>query len=685
MAAAKPAGVNLAALYSELNKLGENEDFARAIKVAKKILKDHPNETKAQHCLVVSYIREKDFVNALNSITRNLAEALSFEKAYCLYRQNKNQEALAVLNAEAEPQNKHKELRAQIYYRLERFEECLDIYKDLIRNSQDDSEVERATNLSAVVACLSLEGKDAGLEVPDESYEQRYNAALRLLGQGKVSEAEALLRSAETLCRQTLEEDGAGEDEVEEELPMIHVQLGYALHLQGRTAEAQQLYQKVLKTKPDLALVAIAANNSAMLNGTQNVFDSRRKLKMTKTVLDAPDNKLTAKQRQALAVNQCLFLGLTSQAEQCRKSVEQLRKDATKLPLEVALLQAWLDAKANRFEEALAALAELGGQADAALTSGLARLQLLLERRDVERAAALLKQLLVDHFSLGLLGALVSLLAAGGQRAPAVALVDDALQRRDVGRLPLDTQVKLLRQAAAFHFKGGDAPKAAHCLQRMIQLQPSTGDAATLARLVLLQSQFEPAEALKTSRLLPPAALDAGLVDVDALESATWALGLKHAARKMPAAAASGAASPASAAAKKATPGSDKTKKSASGEKDKTRKKTKKKRLPKNCDAGVAPDPERWLPRRERSTYRPKKRDRRHGRDGRADVGKGTQGTSAAALEMQDKFDMSKMKTALKSTAAPAPSTASTAAATSGPSRSTKAAQQKKKNRKGKF
>jgi len=104
-------------------------------------------------------------------------------------------------------------------------------------------------------------GKDVGLEVPDESYEQRYNAALRLLGQGKVSEAEALLRSAETLCRQTLEEDGAGEDEVEEELPMIHVQLGYALHLQGRTAEAQQLYQKVLKTKPDLALVAIAANN----------------------------------------------------------------------------------------------------------------------------------------------------------------------------------------------------------------------------------------------------------------------------------------------------------------------------------------------------------------------------------------------------------------------------------------
>lgn len=71
-----------------------------------------------------------------------------------------------MLNAEAEPQNKHKELRAQIYYRLERFEECLDIYKDLIRNSQDDSEVERATNLSAVVACLSLEGNHSVVDQP---------------------------------------------------------------------------------------------------------------------------------------------------------------------------------------------------------------------------------------------------------------------------------------------------------------------------------------------------------------------------------------------------------------------------------------------------------------------------------------------------------------------------------------
>ena len=49
-----------------------------------------------------------------------LHSSLTFEKAYCLYRQNKTEEALAVLNKEPNPEAKHKELKAQIFYRMER-------------------------------------------------------------------------------------------------------------------------------------------------------------------------------------------------------------------------------------------------------------------------------------------------------------------------------------------------------------------------------------------------------------------------------------------------------------------------------------------------------------------------------------------------------------------------------------
>lgn len=51
---------------------------------------------------------------------------------------------------------------------------------------------------------------------------------------------------------------------------------------------------------------------------------------------------------------------------------------------------------------------------------------------------------------------------------------------------------------------------------------------------------------------------------------------------------------------------------------EKKKKNRKKKILPKNYNPNEQPDPERWLPRYERSTYR-KKKDKKA-------VGKGTQG-----------------------------------------------------------
>lgn len=73
----------------------------------------------------------------------------------------------------------------------------------------------------------------------------------------------------------------------------------------------------MLKQKPsDVALQAIAANNSAVINGAQNVFDSRRKLKMARTVVEENEAKFTSRQKQTLAVNQCLFLGSTAQVRQ---------------------------------------------------------------------------------------------------------------------------------------------------------------------------------------------------------------------------------------------------------------------------------------------------------------------------------------------------------------------------------
>ena len=53
------------------------------------------------------------------------------------------------------------------------------------------------------------------------------------------------------------------------------------------------------------------------------------------------------------------------------------------------------------------------------------------------------------------------------------------------------------------------------------------------------------------------------------------------------------------------------------------KRRKRKGKLPKNFDPKVDPDPERWLPRKDRSTYKGRRRDKRKEAAG---IGKGTQG-----------------------------------------------------------
>lgn len=145
-----------------------------------------------------------------------------------------------------------------------------------------------------------------------------YNAACRLLSQKNrddravLIEAEKKLRAAEKLCKEGLEEDGASEEEIENELGIIRVQLGYCLQLQGREKEAQALYTTVLKAKPDdIALVAVANNNLVCLNRDQNVFDSKKRMKSA--THENLEHKLTSRQRRSIAYNQCLLAFYTDQ------------------------------------------------------------------------------------------------------------------------------------------------------------------------------------------------------------------------------------------------------------------------------------------------------------------------------------------------------------------------------------
>lgn len=124
-----------------------------------------PEDQTACHCKVVCLIQTSKFTEALQFIERNKLSDLIFEKAYSEYRLNTPEKALQTINAATVNPlpAKLKELRAQVLYRLERYEECFDAYRDIVKNTDDDYEEERTTNLSAVVANLSIEGSVSNL------------------------------------------------------------------------------------------------------------------------------------------------------------------------------------------------------------------------------------------------------------------------------------------------------------------------------------------------------------------------------------------------------------------------------------------------------------------------------------------------------------------------------------------
>ncbi|XP_054261614.1 signal recognition particle subunit SRP72 [Macrosteles quadrilineatus] len=609
--------ISLGSLYAELNKFCQNNDFERAVKSANKVLHHYPEETKAFHCKIVSLVQQDKFQEALQSINKQpkLSSDLYLEKAYCQYRLNQIQDAFKTVSSAPNLSYELKELKAQILYRLESYEECFDVYRDIIKNTNDDYEEERETNLSAVIANMLLDGSTKNIpELREHSYELAYNAACQLISQGKYADAEKKLKIAEKLCREALQEE---EEDVEEGLGIIRAQQAYCLQLQGREKEAQAMYNAILKRKPDdIGLVAIASNNSITLNRDQNVFDSKKKIRSAMT--EGLQNKLTSRQRKAIRINQCLLSVYTNQNELTTQLCKKLVKDYPDTVNLTVLVDAILLARDGKAKEAANMLTDFASKnASFKLEMSLAAIQLLLSEGNVKAACEVLKQLDDSiKYKPGIVSALVTLYMAQDQRDDASKILQNTVDWHRKNKDSSSDLSVLWRQAADFHLRGGEPAVAAKSLEELLRVNPT--DTKTLAQLIIAYAQFDPSKAQALSKKLPSVADLTPSSDVDSLETSNWMMGtkvIKKAVSKV-----------------EPSPGSELLQK-------KKKRRKRKGKLPKNYDLSCDPDPERWLPKHERSTFR-KKKDRRN-----KDIGKGTQGAATGAI---DQYDITKMPSQAK-------------------------------------
>ncbi|NWT24954.1 SRP72 protein, partial [Cardinalis cardinalis] len=616
MAAA--AGAAAAGLWSEVNRCGQNGDFARALKSVNKILQINKDDVTALQCKVVCLIQNGNFKEALgviNTHTKVLtSDVIAFEKAYCEYRLNRIESALKTIQSASQQTDKLKELYGQVLYRLERYDDCLAAYRDLIRNSQDEYEEERKTNLSAVVAAQSTWEKvvpeDLGLR--EATYELCYNSACTLIGQGKLNEAMKKLQKAEELCRQSLSEDSdVTEEDIEAELAIIHGQMAYIMQLQGRTEDALQLYNQIIKLKPtDVGLLAVIANNIITINKDQNVFDSKKKVKLTNA--EGVEHKLSKKQLQAIEFNKALLAMYTNQADQCRKLSASLQSQSPEHLLPV-LIQAAQLCREKQHAKAVGLLQDFADQHPAnAAEIKLTMAQLKIAQGSVTKACMILRSIEELQHKPGMVSALVTMYSHEEDIDSAIEVFTQAIQwyqqhQASQTRGPKSpVHLSLIREAANFKLKHGRKKEAISDLEELWKQNPK--DVHTLAQLISAYSLVDPEKAKVLSKHLPSSDTMSLKVDVDALENSHGATYVRKKAAKLT--------------------GDNQQKEEGQGE-VKKKKKKKKGKLPKNYDPKVTPDPERWLPMRERSYYRGRKKGKK-----KDQVGKGTQGSTTTGSEL---------------------------------------------------
>jgi len=647
----KSTEVNIAAMYKELDKLIKAEsDTKQILKTCNKIIhtKEGKQEITAMKIKVVCLIHMNQFEEAIKfiSTTPEIQEHTVFEKAYCYYREQKLSAALETICETDVNDLRTLELKAQIYYKLGRYSECVPIYKKLMKECSDENEKERMTNFIAVNASLSMfENNKTHLNCDAETHEQFFNLACIKLGEGDYKAAKVLLEKAQHKVENY---DDWDEDEVESELAPIKVQLAYTMQMLGKEEESLILYNQIIKMKPsDVALMAVTSNNIITINRETNMFDSRKRVKAT--AASGVENKLVHKQLKKIDLNRALIYMYSNQMEQCKDLLKSIKIKYEGEEM-TYLIQAAMLCKEKSKAEAIVFLKNYMNQMDNDEMMGckntsikLIIFQLLLQTDQIKEACDLLESMDTICYKPAAVSLLVTLYNKLQNEDAISDLFERAIDFNMQEKIRLweeakQTKIQLVKEdnrslklmmwkCSLFHLKKKQNQNAAKILENMLRLDPK--NPKIIAQLIFAYSHINQDKAHNFCELLPSLEELSIDVDVDKLEaSAIQPRYVKRVKEK----------EQLTVCGDFQGKGINKNKSHMVSEKGeqilKNKKKKKKKNpTPKNFQKGFVADPERWIPLRERSTYKKRRKDKRK-------IMKGPQGT-ASSNNAENQYDMS--------------------------------------------
>ncbi|KXS95705.1 hypothetical protein AC578_10767 [Pseudocercospora eumusae] len=590
--------MSLPSLTSLLKQTNIDDD-EQVLQAANAALKQSKGNLEANHVKVVALLkldRFEDALKALDAGGETLKEIASLEHAYALYKSGSPEAAAELAKKGTQRGSKHVE--AQSRYRIEDFARAAELYRELASNPASDIEADLRINSGATDAQLEWAGRGDLVEKKKpgredlEAFETAYNAACGSIARGELAQGEVLLKRASDLCTSL---DDLSEEEKQAELLPIKVQRIYVLERLGRIDEAAKIAQDLDPNAISEPVTRhIAQVNSLSSNPTSNPFIAQRLL--SKDLGSQKDHQfrfqdtILSRSRYASDLLALKYDGTAASTNDIIKKQASPNIDAFYTSLSV--INAAAHARSQTGKEALKHILPVLERRPNDVGLVLVIVQLYVLTGNSSSAIELMEKFLTRleqagdaekdvRFAPGVVGVAASLYDSQGRKGHVRTEFAKAASywRRKSKDRPMG-YIHLAKAAGSALLESQDAEHIQLANDIFCELHNLNPD-DRYAAAGLLAASPDKAGSKVLDNLTPIDRLISG-INVDSLENAGVA--------QLP----SSGAAPAT------------RKRPAEDIKPKKAKKLRKSRIPKDYDPAKKPDPERWLPLRDRSTYRPK-------------------------------------------------------------------------------
>jgi len=585
------------------------DDHDAILQASEQTLKSSKGDAQAKQAKAIALLKLERYADALKCFdeSQDLQKELPEAYAYCLYKRGNFEDAARIAGA-VEDSRGAQHIALQAAYRAEDWDVANIFYQKLMQHSNSHEAFDLRVNKLALEAeglwLEKLSSRSVSKITTEDldAFETVYNAACISVSKGQLSEADDLLKRAISICEH--QSEYSAQDKAIELAPLKAQRL-FVLQKLGRSDDASAVAREVeaiLKEFPIDAVTKKLAENNIGTTASEitNPFIAhklfnRSSLPKTERVFSNQSSALISNER-TIQLQSFKYDGLIKVA---KKKLNDGTLPSTSTDV---LLTSMFSAAAHaRSEVSKAAinrvLPELEKRPnDVGLVVTLVQMYVLtgnttaavdlmqsfftrLEASSIEKDRDI-------RNAPGLVGLMVSLYRSQGRRSQ---LKQELAKTASYWRNKSKAPSSLLRAAgvALLESSNSEDIQAAGEIFDKLYSQDSN-DRSTIAGYVASHASESTSNARSlAAKLMPVSELTAD-IDVNGLENA----GIPQSANALAIAQA----------------GQSRKRAAVDGLVSNNKKRTRKSRLPKDYDPNKKPDPERWLPLRDRSTYKPKKK-----------------------------------------------------------------------------